>query len=47
MNVLSECLNVNEEYVFCYKGKPVLRTPTKAFKKACERAGITDLLARS
>lgn len=43
MDVLDECINVHEQYVFCYKSKPVSRTSTKAFKKACERAGITNL----
>jgi len=42
LQVLDECKGVNNKYVFTYKDKPVERTSTAAFKKACMRAEIEN-----
>jgi integrase len=40
--VLRRQLGRHAQYVFTYQGKPVERCSTKAWKLACERAGIRD-----
>lgn len=40
--VLKEQIGNDRRWVFVFKGKPVKRATTKAFKKACARAGIED-----
>jgi integrase len=40
LGVLRARLGEHPEYVFTYKGKPVDRCSTKAWKRALERAGI-------
>ena len=42
VKVLEECKGVHPHYVFTYKDKPVDRTSTAAFKKACMRAEIEN-----
>lgn len=42
LEVLRCRLGQHERYVFTYQGKPVERCTTKAWKRACERAGIED-----
>lgn len=42
LQVLHEQEGVDDVYVFTYQGKPVDRTTTKAWKAACQRAGISD-----
>ena len=44
LSVLEECGGVHASYVFTYKGKPVARTSTAAFKKACQRAKIENFV---
>ena len=41
--VLDECQGDHPRFVFVYENQPVLRTGTKAWTKACARAGLTDL----
>ncbi len=40
--VLRRCRGGHPDYVFTYQGRPVDRTTTKAWKAACQRAGIRD-----
>jgi integrase len=42
MRVLSHRRGIHPVFVFTYKGVPVARTTTKAWKHALERAGIED-----
>lgn len=42
VNVLKRQLGKHNEYVFTYQGKPVKRTSTKAWKRALDKAGITN-----
>lgn len=42
LEVLHQRKGIDPEYVFTYKGKPVKRTSTKAWKNALKRAGIED-----
>lgn len=42
MAILRSQMGVNREWVFIYRGKPVGRTSTRAWKLAKERAGIVD-----
>lgn len=41
--VLRECRRDDPEWVFVYRGSPVVRTGVRAWHKACERAGLVDL----
>ena len=43
LSVLEECRGDDPEWVFVYKGEPVTRTGTAAWRKACARAGLPDL----
>ena len=40
--VLSQLIGKHTDFVFTYKGKPVLRASTHAWYKACRRAGLDD-----
>jgi integrase len=40
--VLRRRVEKHPEYVFTYQGMPVERCTTKAWKRACERAGIEN-----
>lgn len=40
--VLDKMQGEHPEYVFTYKGKPVTQTATRAWRKALQRAGITN-----
>lgn len=40
--ILRECRGDDPEFVFVYKGNPVHNTGTRAWDKACARAGIED-----
>ncbi|MEJ1338318.1 MAG: site-specific integrase, partial [Candidatus Sedimenticola sp. (ex Thyasira tokunagai)] len=42
LTVLRRRKDIDTDYVFTYKGKPVARTTTKAWQKALKRAEITD-----
>jgi len=42
INVLRGQLGKHLEYVFTYRGKPVIQVNTKAWKSALKRAGIED-----
>jgi integrase len=42
VSVLRRRLEKHPDYVFTYAGQPVERCTTKAWKRACERAGIED-----
>lgn len=42
LSVLQACRGDDPDWVFVYRGKPVMRTGTVAWKKACERTGLTD-----
>lgn len=40
--VLREAMGEHADFVFTYKGKPVVQTGSTAWEKACARCGITD-----
>jgi integrase len=42
LSILRECLGDDPEWVFVYKGRPVVRTGVGAWRKACKRAGLVD-----
>lgn len=42
LETLRRRLQQHPEYVFTYQGKPVERCTTRAWERACERAGIED-----
>jgi integrase len=42
MGVLGRCAGAHSEYVFVYQEKPIKQVSTKAWHRACKRAGITD-----
>ena len=42
MGVLGRCAGAHSEYVFTYRGKRIKQVSTKAWHRACKRAGITD-----
>ncbi len=42
IEVLRGQIGKHEKFVFCYAGRPVMQTGTKAWRNALERAGITN-----